>query len=138
VRVGVGDSHVGPAVADVAAVQGLRLIRLGHRHSVVPSDLSDVVAEPDDLQPEDISQVGHGLTLWVPETTEQTWQETAIDQPSSRFGLGHSHSLRRASAGWILPIIQVVAALARTAMTTAVARASRITAQPAWALMSVR
>jgi hypothetical protein len=37
-------------MADVAAVQGLWLIRLRHGNPAVPSDLGDVVAKPDDLQ----------------------------------------------------------------------------------------
>ena len=61
VRIGIVDSYVGPAVAGVAAVQGLRLIGLCHGHSAVPSDLGDTVAKPDDLQLEYLGQLGHGL-----------------------------------------------------------------------------
>ena len=50
VRIGIGDSYVGPAMADVAAVQGLRLIRLRDGNPAIPSDLGGVVAEPDNLQ----------------------------------------------------------------------------------------
>ena len=50
VRIGIEDPYVGPAMADVAAMQGLRLIGLRHSHPAVPSDLGDIVAEPDDLQ----------------------------------------------------------------------------------------
>ena len=39
-------------MADMAAVQGLRLIDLRYGHPALPSDLGDIVAKPDDLQPE--------------------------------------------------------------------------------------
>jgi hypothetical protein len=61
VGVGVGDPHVGPSVADVAAVQHLGLVGLGDGNPAVPSDLSCVVADPYNLQPEQVAKFGHGL-----------------------------------------------------------------------------
>ena len=37
-------------MADVAAVQGLRLIRLRDGNPAIPSDLGGVFAKPDNLQ----------------------------------------------------------------------------------------
>lgn len=50
VRIGIADSYVGPAMADVAAVQGLRLIRLRDGNPAIPPDLGGVIAKPDNLQ----------------------------------------------------------------------------------------
>jgi hypothetical protein len=41
----------------MASVQRRRLIRLGDGDSAVPPDLGDVVAEPYDLEPEDLGQL---------------------------------------------------------------------------------
>jgi hypothetical protein len=51
----VGDSHVGPAVADMASVKDLGLIFLGHGNPAVPPDLGYVVAEPGNFKLEDVA-----------------------------------------------------------------------------------
>ena len=61
VGVGVGDPHVGPSVADVAVVQHLGLVGLGDGNPAVPPDLSCVVADPYNLQPEQVAKFGHCL-----------------------------------------------------------------------------
>ena len=59
VRIGIGDSYVGPAMAGVAAVQGLRLIGLRDGNPAISSDLGGVVAKPGHLQLEYLGEVGH-------------------------------------------------------------------------------
>ncbi|MGO9144643.1 MAG: type II toxin-antitoxin system RelE/ParE family toxin [Streptosporangiaceae bacterium] len=59
VRVGVRDPHVGPSVADVAAVEHLGLIGLCDGHPAVPSDLGRVVGEPHNLKVEQVVQFSH-------------------------------------------------------------------------------
>jgi hypothetical protein len=58
-RIRPGDAHVCPALADMAAVQSLRLIRLSDGDDAVPSDLRGSVAKPNDLQPEHLGELGH-------------------------------------------------------------------------------
>src|SRR5215469_4069980 len=58
----VGDSHVSPAVADMASVQDLGLILLGHGHPAVRSDLGYIVAEPGNFKPEDVAKLCHRLS----------------------------------------------------------------------------
>jgi hypothetical protein len=55
----IGDSYVRPAIADVAAVQDLRPIRLRHGYCAVPSHLGGAVAKPGDPQPKYLGQHGH-------------------------------------------------------------------------------
>jgi hypothetical protein len=50
-------------MAEIAAVQDLRLLRLGHGNLAAPSDLGGGVAEPDDLQPEDVAGLGRTRAL---------------------------------------------------------------------------
>lgn len=61
VGVGVGNSHIGPAMAGVAAVKHLRLVRLGHGNPAVPSDLGCISTEPHDLKAEHVAKLGHCL-----------------------------------------------------------------------------
>lgn len=59
VCVGVIDPNVGPTVTNVAAVEQLRLILLRHGDSAVPPNFGCVIADPHDLKPEHVIQLGH-------------------------------------------------------------------------------
>jgi len=60
VLVGIVHLDIGPAVADVGAVQQLRLVHLRDRDAAIPSDLGAVVTLPNDLESVDVVQLSHG------------------------------------------------------------------------------